>query len=227
MRLKQYISETTPAHFIHSLSKDISIGLRKMKKKLESKNWEVSDKELVKLFNDSFKVQGIDFVLKSSRTKVGKWVIEAEFGGKGVEEGIPWKVYLRTGVSGFIKRFKKPDKAKFFTDTNLNQLAREINDTMQHEMLHAYQMLRAPEAWTGGGATDAAGEVAYLSEPLEIEANALSAAIDIWRFGKTKMIFRYRDAFGKDHKIFKKFMKKLVFYLPKVKQSGIKSFKFE
>ena len=116
-----------------------------------------------------------------------------------------------------------------FLDINQNAFLRELFDILAHETIHAMQMFSIDK--TGDSERYAAGlkkqdikgdPHSYYTDPREIEAYALQAAIEYARLGQSQIIANYEDRFKEQNpKVWKAFLKKYAFMKNEIKKSGL------
>lgn len=213
MRLKKYINEITNPT-VNKTIKIIESNLSELYRILSKKNWKVDSKMLVKILNGLFKRYKIGFHIEkeSSSGAYRKYVAGARAYRNGtIEIGI----YDNRKVSKFFLRFVQVSKFEIFNDVAKNAFLRELFDVISHELVHDEQLKKSDGK--GWYPTDELGIKEYLSDPTEIEAYAQQVAMEIHRKGKSSIMQQYFDWFDLTDKPMKRFLKKLSFYMIKLK----------
>lgn len=216
MRFRRYLTEITKSPF-KELASNMRDDLSGLYDRLKKKNWVFTDNELASIMQDE--LAGTRFII-GPRGGRKKYVTSGEFNAN--DQKMPWKIELTQGVSKFFRRFAKEEKKSVFLDVNKNAFIRELLSVMTHEIIHAFQMISSkgkafikpyPKNFTN---------VQYFKDPLEIEAWAHDAALELVRTRESEIVSLYMMMFKtQEPKVWKKFMKKVVFYVQDIKKSGI------
>lgn len=231
MRLEEQlqITETTRmADELKDIKKDFKQWFTVLAKALDKAGWEINDEDLLKILNAITMPDGVEFVLWK-RKSAGAYFSGAQFGGKPVERDIYFTVYTNPGFAEYFRRFVKPSRRKMFLDINQNAFLRELFDILAHETTHAMQTFAIsdkgnPETYAAKQKEqDIKGDPnSYYTDPREIEAYALQAAIEYARLNQSTIIAHYKEMFKETQpKIWKKFLKKYTFYKGEIKKSGL------
>ena len=230
MRLEDYlmIEVTNMSEHLLDLKKDIQNWLKIVDKVLNKEGWYINDKDMLKVLNAITNSEGIEFILLKRKSS-GKYISGAQFGGKSVERGIYFTVWVLPGFGDYFKRFSNPKKRKMFLDVNQNAFARELYDVLSHETAHAMQAIAITDRGdqekyvASTQQQNREGDpIGYYSDPREVEAYALQAAIEYTRLHKSHIIDLYYYYFKENNpKIWKSFLKKYSFYKKQIKDSGI------
>lgn len=232
MRLKNYITEVTKmANELKDIKKDFKEWFDIIAKVFDKRGWNMSDKDMLDALNAITKPQGVEWKIWKRRSS-GKYLSGARFGGEGVERGIYFTVYVNPGFTEYFKRFEKPNRRKMLFDINQNAFLRELFDILAHETTHAMQLFAIndfgnPDAYADQMERQGEQDVVhkkleYYSDPREIEAYALQAAIEYARLNQSRIIDIYHQYFKEDNpKVWKAFLKKYAFYKDEIKKSGL------
>lgn len=229
-RLEEYlmIEVTSMSEHLLDLKKDIQKWLKIVGKVLDKEGWYINDEDMLKILNAITNPEGVEFNLLK-RKSGGKYISGALFGGKSVERGIYFTIWVLPGFADYFKRFNNPKKRKMFLDVNQNAFARELYDVLAHETAHAMQAIAITDRGdqeryvASTKQQDREGDpIGYYSDPREVEAYALQAAIEYTRLNQSRIIDLYNHHFKENNpKVWKNFLKKYSFYKKQVKDSGV------
>ena len=205
MRYFKYLNETTGSTFKEA-SNIINKYIPKIMDDFQKLNWNISDKNMLSTLNKYFRKDQVVFKTGKSEgpNNYNKTVQSGETFDTGKIE-----IILLRGASKKISKHKN-----HFLEITQNLFMRDIWDILNHELIHKQQAKKSK-----GKAFidyyDLSNPIEYLSDPAEIEAFAQQAAIDINRgIEEPKGLILYQSFFSEDHpKIWKRFLKKLEFYL--------------
>jgi hypothetical protein len=226
MRLKQYLVEiTTPT------VKDAIYGLMPIFKRINTvlkkyKIYNMTDTEAVDILNSAFKEASINVKIATSKgDRRKKYVSGAEYGGY-YGPNINFRVFLKKGFSKVFRRFAKENKLDVFYNPNENPLFREIAEALAHELIHMKQDIsskgKAFELKPGEAESTFTGNIIeYFKHPLEIEAYAQEAAIEMLRRGESNVAGTYKELFNNKSSIYKEFFKKFAYYRKQLEKEGV------
>lgn len=185
---------------------------------IERWDWDISVLDFVRILTDKFHYHNINFmIIDTPEDNIREYVSSATFYDGGMVE-----VYIRPEVIPFLQKLRlKNDYMVRWLDPNRNQFVQEFVDVVSHELLHRKQHeLGCNESSYGKNEKD------YLSTKAEIQTHAQDAALHILhsREGLKQTYYQgiYRERFGVNHPVYKRFMKTLYKFVEKMKldQSG-------
>ena len=179
---------------------------------IEKWDWDISILDFVRILTDKFDHYNINFMIIDEEDNIREFVSSATFYGDGMVE-----VHIRPEVIPFLQKLRmKKDFLARWLDPNRNQFVLEFVDVMSHELLHRKQTeLGCQES----SITD--DEREYLSAKSEIQTHAQDAALHIVHSREeSKQTYYqeiYRQQFGVDHPVYKRFMRTLYKFLERMK----------
>ena len=231
MRLEEQLQMTEAtkmANELKDIKKDFIHWMSIVAKVLDKEGWWIDDEDMINVLNAITMPDGVEFVLWKRKSS-GAYFSGAQFGGKPVERGIYFTVYTNPGFAEYFRRFSKSSRRKMFFDINQNAFLRELFDILAHETTHAMQTFAIsdrgdPERYAANQKEqDIKGDPnSYYTDPREIEAYALQAAIEYARLGQSAIIANYNTMFKETQpKVWKAFLKKYAFYKQEIKKSGL------
>lgn len=213
MRLKNYIVEVSveEVKFVKNM---ITSKSKQLYNYFDSRDWVVTDKELISNLNKIFKDYNIIFSIGSYKKRLYATIVEAEIDPDNTRVS----VILPKKVSEFFRRFAKINKKEIFMDIGKNQFFSELLNTLSHEYRHMIQIVDYPDIEFVGGESGEPTEV-YLDNRAEIDSFSLQAALEYLKLGKPgKIIKMYKEHFSDDHRKFRNFMKKVERYKKKLEK---------
>ena len=208
MRLSNYITEITEPTVTPAIGL-IHSAMPELYRILSKHNWDVTDEMFIKILNGVFKKHKIMFDLNIGRASIKKFIGWGGYilGGKVIVNINPFK------ASKYLRRFAKKGKYSDFFSISKNQFLGDLFDVLAHEYIHAMQDFKSKGKFVIYG--DDEKDKDYLSDKNEVEAFAQQAAIELTRFGKSETIRRYMATFDENSPIYKRFFKRLYFYIRK------------
>lgn len=228
-KLENYLIETTSmTEHLVDLKKDIQKWFKIVGMVFDKEGWYMDDEDMLNVLNAITNPEGVEFVLWKRRSS-GKYISGAQFGGESVKRDIYFTVWVNPEFAEYFKRFSKPGRRKMFLDINKNAFARELFDVLAHETNHAMQAMtistkgNEEEYLRITQQQDRVGDpLGYYTDPREIEAYALQAAIEYERLKQSKIVDIYAHLFQESNpKVWKKFLKVFSKYREQVKKTGI------
>lgn len=229
-RLEEYllIEVTSMSEHLLDLKKDIINWFKIIGKVFDKEGWNVNSKDMLNVLNAIVNSEGVEFI-SLKRKSSGKYISGAQFGGKSVDRGIFFTVWVNPDFADYFRRFSKPNRRKMFLDINQNAFARELYDVLAHETAHAMQAIAITDRGNQEKYVASTQQqdrendpIGYYADPREVEAYALQAAIEYVRLNQSRIIDLYQYHFKENNpKIWKKFLKVYSFYKKQVKDTGI------
>ena len=215
MRLTNYITEVTKPT-LNQVRTLLEKGMCNMFRILEKNSWKMPDRAIIAMLNATYKNNNILFILGSTKkSSVSKYVHSALF----ISEGLLIAIIMKPGITNAFKKFARPDKKQMFYDIEGNEFFRNISDALAHEMLHKSQVKvsKGKALYADPESADSSLE-RYYKDPMEIEAHAQEAAVEVIRYdGISKTFAKYKMLFAEeDPKTYKRFMKKMMMYIRKI-----------
>jgi len=190
-----------------------AVGLEVLEE-IEKWDWDISILDFVRILTDKFYYHDINFkILDTKEDNIREYVASADFYEDGSVE-----MHVKPEVIPFLQKLRlKNDYMVRWLDPNRNQFVLEFVDVMSHELLHRKQQEL--------GCQDSSyqlNEREYLSTKSEILTHAQDAAL---HFVHSREVHKqtyyqevYRQQFGVDHPVYKRFMKNLYKFLETMKQ---------
>ena len=215
MRFKQYINEITKPT-VSKTKKMIESHMAEMFRILNKNNWIMNDNAIVSMLTSMFKKDGILFILGKGKDRHSKYIE----GGNIAAEGLLIMIIVSPGVGKAFKQFAKPKRQQIFYDIDKNEFFRNLLDAISHELLHKRQFKASKgKSFEMSPESSKYEFINYLKDPVEMEAFAQMAAVEMKRFGVSKTFDNLLNAFTlvKDMKAKNRFIKKVIKYVEKLK----------
>jgi len=218
MRLLNTLQEAAEYQMI---VKDIEPKMHELYRILKKNNFQMSDESLEKTLDAIFKDKGIGF---TKGTKSGENFSKTIQSG-GITEDLFIVLNYPPGFSKFFKRFAKPKGYENFFSIKKNEFFRSLAEVVSHEYRHLFQTIaskhKTMDKDTVPDRTDL-GYKNYLKNPHELDAFALTAAIQNITIGQSSVLGQYHHYFKDDDpKIWKKFLKKSNAHVKDLKKRGL------
>ena len=211
MRFKQYINEITKPTIKNAI-RMVNKRLGEIGRVFEKNGWQISDTALIKTLNAAFKNDNLYFSFdKRGALSLGRHITSAfTFDNPH----LPIVIKVKQGSSSYFRRFTKPGKRENFFKIQNNEFFKELTTILAHELIHVTQNIVSRGKSFGPDEFDPnADKDIYLSDPMELDAFAQGAAIELLDRGESNIMKDYQDSFETNHPTYKKFIKKLYKYI--------------